>query len=182
MTRVRPDGAGEILCSGQRHHLAANLGEPLHTAKDRHPIVRRDGHHVAGIVPAVHRGLDPAARVEIAGHHIGSAHVKPPAAGDAFHRLQPRFDAREQTAHRAPAVIRRFVHGHHRGGLGGAIALQHGHVAEFVSDQVMGLFPNLFSATDDKLQTRHLVGFGHARILVDEGVGGQKDRGAGVFQ
>ena len=108
---VRPQGGGDIFHHRQRHRFAADLGEALEAATDGDEAVVIDRHDVAGIVPAVPRRHDHARRIglDIALHDVGAAHMKLAGAGDAFHRLQPRFHARHQPAHRAGMIVFELV-------------------------------------------------------------------------
>ena len=77
-------------------------------------------------MPALGRPLEHARIVglEIAEHHIGSAHVKPAAFLDALDFLQARFHAGQDASDGAELVEHRRIQGERRRGLGHAVALE----------------------------------------------------------
>ncbi len=77
-------------------------------------------------MPAFDRPLEHAGivRLEIAKHHIGSAHVKSAAFVNALDVLQARFHAGQDASDGAELVEHRRIQGERRRGLGHAVALE----------------------------------------------------------
>ena len=96
----------------QRHHLAADLGEPRQPARDRDVALGVDAGHVAGDVPAVeqHRG-GQLGLVQVALHDVRAVDHEQPSSpgGKELARLGvdgAGRDARQRRADGADAVVR----------------------------------------------------------------------------
>src|SRR3546814_6745659 len=62
-----------------------------------------------------------------------------------------------------------------------SIPLQHRYSSKSLVDQIMGLVAYLLRAAYDELQAGKFVGLRRPCVLVEEGVGGEQDRGAGLL-
>src|SRR5262249_57351871 len=93
--RIRPQLRRQRPDRGKRDHFAADLGESPGAALDGDEALLVDGDDIAGVMPAFRRRLEHAwiFDLEIAEHHVRSAHVEAAAFPDSLDPLQARLPA-----------------------------------------------------------------------------------------
>ena len=139
-----PQGRGQFLDDGQRHHFAADFGKTLDPAPNGQVAVRVDRHHVTGVVPTRpktgNRRLQHArlTRVQITQHDVWPLDVQFAAFADALYRFQLTGQSRHWPPHRTGPVLNRRIDRHDGGGFGRAVPFQNAY-SEFVQPQATGI-------------------------------------------
>ncbi len=136
---------------------------------------------VAGVVPAIGRGFDHTGIVgaQVTQHDIGAFDEQPAAFGDAFDRLEPVFDAVEQPADGAGAVMHRRVDGKNRRAFGGAIAFENAQ-PEFFHPEFAGFRLHPLGPGHDQAHVEEIIGIGVAGIAHEKRIGAKQHGGVGV--
>ena len=130
-------------------------------------------------MPAIFRRLDNprTLRAQIAEHDVWPAHEQPSAIVDAFHIIDPRFDARQQSSDRAGVIASRLIGRENRRGFSDAVTFDEFGRA-FAEHQMPCLVAQALSAANSEAKTFEIVMIGDPHILRNERVGREQYGGA----